>query len=469
MGSFGEYNASGIFEVTDNKWYSKTALLYNTAKNNFKYENLYGEELNQENAAFDQIGLLQDIYKMIGKRGIVGLSWWYQKNEREIPATLTSKSSDAFQEDKSLRASVSYKQYFNRGQLNIKSAYLDDYLHYQDPDTIPRLTIDSEISSLKSINELDFEYEVLDGFVVNIGSNFSYEEGRSDNYTGDAIQRQYSVFASWLQKLPIPGWKMNLNLRQDYYNNLNSPFLYALNFDGKIWKWFSGKISISKNFRIPTFHDRYWEPGGNPDLQPEESENMEASLIFEGGKKVGLKFSFTGYSSKVDNWILWVPDGLLWSPQNVQKVWARGFEINGNTTFQIYKVKTIISGGYTFARSTNEIKQGPNDNSYQKQLLYVPEHNYYFNTSFAIKGFVLNYNQSYTGLRYTTLDNNEYLPAYTIGNFTLRKDFPFKRHMLGFQFDINNIWNKKYQAVLYYPMPGRSYKITLNFVFNKTI
>ncbi len=39
----------------------------------------------------------------------------------------------------SLRASISYKQYFNQGQLNIKSAYLDDYLHYQDPDTIPGL------------------------------------------------------------------------------------------------------------------------------------------------------------------------------------------------------------------------------------------------------------------------------------------------------------------------------------------
>ncbi|MCD4681661.1 MAG: TonB-dependent receptor plug domain-containing protein [Bacteroidales bacterium] len=466
-GSFGEYNANGVFKFSNNKWYSKTGVTFKTANNNFTYENLKGESVRQQNASFYNYGLTQDVYRNFSENTILGLSLWYQENNREIPATITSKPSDASQLDKSLRVAINFRKYFKRGQLNFKSALLDDYLHYKDPDSISSIAIDSKITSLKLLSELNYKYQVLEGFVLSMGANYSYEEGTSDNYANTVVQRNASVYTSWLQKLPVPGWNLNVNLRQDYYNDFKSPFLYAVSFEGKIWKWFSGKLNFSKNFRIPTFHDRYWEPGGNLHLKPEDSKNAEATLVVEAGKKLRAKFLFTGYSSKVNNWILWVPDGIIWSPQNVQKVWARGLEFDGGITFTWLKINTKINGGYTFARSTNEIKQGPNDDSYQKQLLYVPEHKFYFNTSFALQGFVLNYNQSYTGLRYTTLDNNEFLPAYVLGNITLRKDFKVSSHMLGLQFDINNIWNEDYQAVLYYPMPGRSYKITVNFLFNK--
>ena len=59
------------------------------------------------------------------------------------------------------------------------------------------------------------------------------------------------------------------------------------------------------------------------------------------------------------------------------------------------------------------------------------------------------------------------MPAYAIGNLTFRKNFNIKYHQLSMQFDILNCWNKEYQAVLYNPMPGRYFKLSLNYLISK--
>ena len=297
---------------------------------------------------------------------------------------------------------------------------------------------------------------------------FSYEQGQSVNYAAEVTQKQLGFYGFWSQSIPDIQWKFNVNLRQDLIEGYKVPFTPSVGFEGKIWKMISAKFSMSRNYRVPSFNDRFWEPGGNPDLNPEDSWNQEASIVFSGAEKINYKFIITGYSSDVDNWILWVPDGIIWSPQNIQKVWARGIEVEGNVNFYFSEWILQIRGGYTFARSTNEKKQGANDNSYQKQLLYVPEHRFFANISLGWKGFFLLYNHSYTGLRYTTLDNKESLPAYGLGNFTFRKNFNIKYQQLSIQFDILNCWNKEYQAVLYNPMPGRYFKFSLNYSILKS-
>ena len=142
--------------------------------------------------------------------------------------------------------------------------------------------------------------------------------------------------------------------------------------------------------------------------------------------------------------------------------------MEGNVNFNFDKWFSQVQAGYTFARSTNEKQQGVNDKSYQKQLLYVPEHRFFANISAGFKGFLVSYNHSYTGIRYTTIDNENYLPAYALGNITLRKAFKFNSQQLSAQFDILNCWNTEYQAVLYNPMPGRYYKISVNYLISKS-
>lgn len=467
-GSFDEYAGDGTFTWSDGKWFSKTGIIFKKAKNDFPFTNLKNEEVLQQNAAVKQYGIMQDVYRKLGKKAIFGLSFWYQSNEREIPATLTTKESDATQSDRSVRGSVFYKQFFRKGNLLIKSAYFDDFLHYNDPDTIASINIDSKIETRKSLTDGQYKHTFNSFMQLCGGVIYSYEKGISINYEDEVRQNYLGIYLLWSQSISSINWKYNVNMRKDFIEGYDVPFTPAIGFEGEIWKMISGKLNISRNYRVPSFNDRYWVPGGNPDLNPEDSWNQEASVILSGGKKINYGFTTTGYSSVVDNWILWIPDETIWSPQNVQKVWARGVEVAGKLNAEYLQWLFQINSGYTFARSTNEIQQGPNDNSYQKQLLYVPVHRYFVTITLGWKGFLLSYNHSYTGIRYTTLDNKQSLPAYALGNVTFRKEFDFKSQQLSVQFDILNCWNKEYQAVLYNPMPGRYYKISLNYIIFKS-
>ncbi len=467
-GSFGELGGNGSIGWSDGKWFLKTGVIYKSATNDFKYTNLKGEEVRQKNAAFQQYGIMQDIYRKFGKKSILGLSFWFQSNEREIPPTLTTSESDATQLDRSIRGSVFFKEFYKSGNLEVKVAYFDDLLHYKDPDTITTINIDSEIKTRKSIADGQYKHRFNTNMNLCGGMVFSTEVGQSVNYESDVVQNQLGLYVLWSHFIPAIKWKYNVNLRKEFINGYDVPFTPSVGFEGQIWKMISGKLNISRNYRVPSFNDRYWVPGGNPNLKPEDSWNQEASIIFSGGKINSYSLTTTGFSSIVDNWILWVPDGNLWSPQNVQKVWARGLEVEGNLNLQFAKWKILLQTGYTYARSTNEIKQGANDNSYQKQLLYIPEHRFFVTASIVWKGFIVRYNHSYTGLQYTTIDNEESLPAYALGNFTIRKEFSYKTQQFSAQVDILNCWNKEYQAYLYNPMPGRYFKFSINYLISKS-
>ncbi len=129
------------------------------------------------------------------------------------------------------------------------------------------------------------------------------------------------------------------------------------------------------------------------------------------------------------------------------------------------KCSLQISEGYTFSRSTSEKKLFPNDNSYQKQLIYVPVHRIFADFLILWKGYSLNYNINLTGQRYTSSDNEQFLPAYVLQSIVADKNFRIKKHTVHLQFEIDNLWNEEYQAISYYPMPGRSYNLKLSYKF----
>ncbi|MCF8378349.1 MAG: TonB-dependent receptor [Bacteroidales bacterium] len=470
LASFAEKGLNGGLSYSNSKWYFKTKFLGKSARNNFPYKSLAGEEEKLKNADLEQFGFIQDIYFSAGKNWVLGGSVWYQQNDKKLPATLTTKASDASQFDWSVRSFVSAKKYLKNGSLSLKTALLNDFSHYVDPDPVPELNIDSEIKTLKLITEIQFEYKLHDNILVTSGMNYSNEQGESIYYPGRVEQIQVGAFLLWSLNFPSIQWKFNANLRQDLIWDFTVPFTPAFGFEGKIFPFLAAKFNVSRNFRAPSFNDRYWVPGGNTDLQPEDSWNEELSLLLDFEwpllkNKTGITFSV--FNSNVDNWILWVPDGLLWSAQNVQQVWSRGIESDINLSFQIKKIVLKLNGGLSLVKSTNEIQASGNDQSFLKQLIYVPEHKYFATALIRWESFMFSYNQSYTGQRFITKDNKEALPAYALDNIWLSKVFEMKQNKVEFAISLNNIWDIEYQAVQYNPMPGRHFRISIKLLLNK--
>lgn len=464
-GSFEEFTGYGSFIVSDANWYSKTQLTGKISKNNFEFTNLYGEKEKQKNAVTKQYGFMQDIYRNFGGKYVLGGSFWYQNNYRQIPASLTTKPSDVNQTDESARAMISVQRFFKKSKFTFRSAYFHDYFFYHDPEKISSNIIDSKITTNKFNTEIQYDHRFSENSQLSTGISLINEQGNSINWNGDVNQRTMGLFALWSQYLPVLNWTVNVNLRQNFTDGYHVPFTPLVGLEGKIWRFISGKISLSKNYRIPTFNERFWIPGGNENLKPENSWNQEASILFKPVKTYNKLYGdliFTAFNSCVDDWIVWIPVGQYVTPENIKNVWSRGLEISGTGKYKWSNFNLGLNGGYTYALSTNQSKISGIDEAYQKQLIYVPKHRYYLNFSMQYKTYLMSYNHHYTGKRFVSSDNSEFLPAYSLGNITFRKDFNIEKKGLYIQFEILNLWNTEYQSIPFYPMPGRHYKLSIN-------
>ena len=79
----------------------------------------------------------------------------------------------------------------------------------------------------------------------------------------------------------------------------------------------------------------------------------------------------------------------------------------------------------------------------------------------------INYIHNYTGYRYTSRDNLQYLPAFNLGKLFISLDFKFKKYPSQIFYKINNLYNTNYQLVINRPMPLINHEVGINLRINK--
>ena len=209
-------------------------------------------------------------------------------------------------------------------------------------------------------------------------------------------------------------------------------------------------------FRAPNFMDLYYGYyyGGsyvvasNPNLKPEESKNIEASLRYQKDED---KFSATIFKNKIDNFIQ-LDSGYI--PQNTEKAKFEGITFNGSTFidhFQLY-------GNVTFQSAKNEVT---NERLLRRAQNYGNAGlNYYFS-------------QWNLGAEITAQGEKKetaaVIPGYALINFVA--DYKISNSMK-LNFRLNNVLNKDY-ALAYegnpkttgfaYQTPGTSFFVNLRY------
>ncbi|MDZ7776138.1 MAG: TonB-dependent receptor [Bacteroidales bacterium] len=90
------------------------------------------------------------------------------------------------------------------------------------------------------------------------------------------------------------------------------------------------KGNVSRNYRLPTLNDLYWQPGGDPELLPERGFTLETGLKYLSQKRNGWHggAEITWFRNDISNWIAWQPDGIMsyWTPKNITEVLSQGIE-----------------------------------------------------------------------------------------------------------------------------------------------
>jgi vitamin B12 transporter len=246
------------------------------------------------------------------------------------------------------------------------------------------------------------------------------------------------------------------SVRKEITDSYESPLLYSLGVQLKVFKPYTLKLNVSKNFRIPTFNDLYWDTGGNLDLLPETAQQYEISNEFDFK---WLKFGVTGYYNAITDMIRWIPTGTFWRPENIDEVETMGLESKLQVNKQFGKHHITLNSTYGYTISENKATS--------KQLIYVPFHKLNASIAYNFKGFTTFYEYLFVGDVFSTSDHLKKfeVDAYQISNVGAEYSFSTKKQEFTIGLKAKNILNVEYQAVLGRNMPGINYNTYINLKF----
>ena len=462
----GSYQQNSNFlKINYNKRKLQTSIniFRKSALNNYSYLDLNDDKKTQENASLNHLALMSSTKISLGKSEFK-IIYFGQIIEREIPSGFLESPSSAFQNDVNHRIFSSLKHRFLNSYVQFKSAYYDEKNIYTD--SIRSVFGNNPCKTF--INQIDFSKSINNFNILKINLTNSLASSNGNNYLGKAEINRTSITGSY--KLNNPKYRLkHLITSSVLFDDKNlSPLTFSYSLKREFYNNFNLYFNAGKVYRFPTINDLFWSPGGNLDLLPEKGYTSDIGVIWNKNiHKVSLSFEPSLYSRWIDNWILWQPNGSFWSPMNVKKVWNRGIETSSKFHFKNKKIIYEFTLKTAYNMSTNINVYDANNNSLDKQLIYTPHYKLVFKSQINYKDFTLTYLHNYTGYRFTSRDNESFLPSFNLGRLFLSFRLKLKNNSAKIFYKINNLYNTNYQVVLNRPMPLINHEIGINFKINK--
>lgn len=463
-GSFG-MNAQQVNLGYSNRSSSSSIKIYrHGAANNFALsQTLDGVDRSEmPKSPYTRQGALVEQHFHWRDNNKIGVVYWYQEADRQLPPTRFEVDSDARQQDISHRLAVNWGKYFDKMSVDVRAAWLDEVIEFQDPQA----NVDSRNQSKVLVGEALVRYNVSNDINFRVGVNERWSRGEVQNYQETQERFRTAVFAHGTWHLPPKGLIISSSIRKEFVSDVNVPLTPSAGITyspSAKWKLHS---LVARTYRIPTLNDLYWTPGGNRDLQSEDGWSAEvgAERHFKWGDRLTASVDVTGFNIQVTNLIVWLPNGNFTSPENLREVWSRGVESGMGITWKLNKAwKFGVNSNYQYVRSTNEKSNSVNDNSVGKQLIYVPEHQHNVALTVNWKNWAIQYRQRSTSFLYTASDNSEWLDGYSLGDVILNADFKQQKWNWGLRLKMLNIWGVTYEVLPARPMPLQQGEVGLYF------
>jgi len=449
LGSFNQYLAGLKGSISGKRWYFSANVFAQTAQNNFPYTNEIGGGANMPNSHLQsEAALLQGAYK-IGKQNVISIAAWYQQYDREIPPALYEASSVKKETDGSLRLLADWNKATNENTWYAKSSFIRDEINYSDTAVLLRTDDVSyqfyqEVGWKKRLNNFG---QLLFFIPVQISWIYLPDSNETKQQDKIALAGAYDV------KLFSSRLDVSANARAEVINTL-SVFLPGADASFMITDWLALRANAQRTYRAPTLNELYYDPGGNTSLKPEQGLNEDAGYTVKvKSANFALYHDLSAFNRDIHDWILWI-GGAIWTPHNIAEVHSRGVETENNITYTSGNWKLHLGVNTSYVLSTTVASYIQNDGSVGKQLPYTPRYNGQLNIGFSYGQVSFNYNHTYTGYRFTTTDESEYILPYQTGNMQLMYNTAIHNHSLQITAQCNNIWNERYQAVAFRPMPG---------------
>ena len=322
---------------------------------------------------------------------------------------------------------------------------------------------------------MDYAFNNLNGSSWRTLVGKPYRHTMLQSATAKYQSRRLKVIVRLLLSLYLNGQsEMPATTRQDVQQNSAdnmqrlSPSLsvsYKLLADQDLYV----RASYKNIFRSPTFNESYYYHYGSTNLKPESTDQLNVGVTYTAplSRRNMLTVTLDGYYNHVKDMIVAVPQNMfVWTCVNLDKVRSYGLDATMRASRQVAEGHQVaVAGSYSYQRV--EDRNNPDASTYGYQVAYMPRHQGSLSVSYENPWVNVSLHGTSVSSRWP--NNNHYegtlIAGYTDCGATLWRQFRWHRHQLEARFDLKNVFDKQYEIVANYPMPGRNYQISINYKF----
>ncbi|MBX3331774.1 MAG: TonB-dependent receptor [Nitrospira sp.] len=315
-------------------------------------------------------------------------------------------------------------------------------------------------------NRIEWQHNIQVGKPLLLTAGYQFREQKGDNRD---LLTNTTVFENKVVSSHAGFGEAQLNLwdrvfgtagiRQDEYNVFGSATTYRVT-GGYLHQETGTKFrgSYSTGFRAPTINQLFFPGFGNPNLQPEKSQALDAAIeqALPGDRgSISVGYFWTRYRNLIlsifDPAVCTAPGSFGFCAQNVGLARAEGVEVT--TKLKLYRdgrwIKTLdLHIQYTYA-ATRDISSGSDS-----RLPKWPLHQISTVISYQpVEGLQANLEGRYVGERFGNVGNSNATPSFVVWNLSASYDVT-KQIQAYLRFD--NMFNEKYEEVLFFGTPIRS-------------
>jgi len=250
------------------------------------------------------------------------------------------------------------------------------------------------------------------------------------------------------------------NIRKDFNSNYDDSLTGNIGYAYMINQNWTFTTSAGTAFVSPTFNFAYAtadpDARGNPDLKPEKSKNVEASIRYKNDTRA---LSFTAFDNEIRDFIIYTYGMTPQSTANLNKAKIQGLSLSGSQFIGHFQ----ISGSVT--------SQSPKNEDTEKYLPYRSALLGNINLNYFIGNWNFGLENTGSGSRYDDKANTRKISGYVLTNFVA--DYKFS-DQLKINLRLNNALDKDYTLNIEgnpnttgfkYQTPGRSLFANLHYDF----
>jgi iron complex outermembrane receptor protein len=468
LGAFGAQSAGAVASGGLGRMTALVATEVSRSERDFPYENetLFPSQTQRRRGADRTLATVFSKVRYDGPQHQLGVSGWFNDVERGLPGVSNAAPSGARQWDTHRRLFADYRTAFGASVLTVDARVQQSALRYVNPSTRTQTSAQTRSYGLSAQLQtlLSPRWSIQSG--LDLGSAAADLRGGVHRATLGGFVRGTGTYG---RVRVLPAVRVDRHQTAEGASNLTalSPQL-GLNVQPLPWGGFRLKAQAGRAFRAPTFNERFYVPGGNPDLTAERGWSAEVGAVVSGSRgRVAGQLEGTAFTTRIRDQIVWFPSFVgpgvqTWRPANVARVVTEGVELSAQGQARLPGA-VHLDGGFYFTHTSAENRSDPATRAHGHQLRYIPRQQLKLFAGATWGPFTLDVTGRLVSERFVTSDETQALAPYQVLDVRLAATHALGPVAVTLDLTVENALDADYQVIRFYPMPPRHARLRLRF------